>query len=99
MAHVHIIAQNPRAGCCCCCCCMPSNTLPMVGDAPQLLTIFISLRSPPVTFCCPARFGPQRMPALMALQDAGRTRLRKKIVLLGGRKLLARRMGLQYRPG
>eukprot|EP00903_Cladosiphon_okamuranus_P006240 g6125.t1 len=41
----------------------------------------------------------KRMPTLMAFQDAGRTRLRKRIVLLGGRKLVARRMGLQYKPG
>ncbi|CAM9953916.1 unnamed protein product [Ectocarpus sp. 6 AP-2014] len=40
----------------------------------------------------------KRMPTLTAFNEAGRGRLRKKIVLLGGRKLLARKMGLQYKP-
>lgn len=35
----------------------------------------------------------------MSFEDAGRARLKQKIVLLGGRKLVARRMGLQYKPG
>ncbi|CAN0189876.1 unnamed protein product [Scytosiphon promiscuus] len=41
----------------------------------------------------------KRMPTLTAFAEAGRNLLRKKIVLLGGRKLLARKMGLHYKPG
>ena len=39
------------------------------------------------------------MPTLESLKERGRRRLKNGIVQLGGRKMLARKMGLQYKPG